>query len=51
MVKHTNTIRQLLPTNFWGVFYYFVGLALKGLIYDSNDLVQYLEKEIEQSNG
>ena len=50
MVKHTQTICQLLPRNFLSVFDYFVGLALKGLIYDSNDLVQYLEKEIEQSN-
>ena len=31
MVKHTQTIRRLLPTNCLGVFYHFVGLALKGL--------------------
>ena len=29
MFKHTQTIRQLLPTNFFSVFYQFVGLALK----------------------
>ena len=29
MVKHTQTIRQLLPTNFLSVFDHFVGLALK----------------------
>ena len=32
MVKHTLTIRQLLPTNCLRVFDHFVGLALKGLI-------------------
>ena len=31
MVKHTQTIRRLLPTNCLSVFDYFVGLALKGL--------------------
>ena len=31
MVKHTQTIRRLLPTNCLSVFNYFVGLALKGL--------------------
>ena len=31
MVKHTQTIRQLLPTNCLNVFDDFVGLALKGL--------------------
>ena len=29
MVKHTQIIRRLLPTNFLSVFYNFVGLALK----------------------
>ena len=31
MVKHTQTIRRLLPTNCLNVFNHFVGLALKGL--------------------
>ena len=31
MVKHTQTIRRLLPTNSLSMFDYFVGLALKGL--------------------
>ena len=31
MVKHTQTIRRLLPTNCLNVFDHFVGLALKGL--------------------
>ena len=33
MVKHTQKIRGLLPTNFLSVFDYFVRLALKGLIF------------------
>ena len=32
MVKHTQTIRRLLPTNCLSVFDNFVRLALKGLI-------------------
>ena len=31
MVKHIQTIRRLLPTNFLSVFDQFVGLLLKGL--------------------
>ena len=31
MVKHTKTIRRLLPKNCLRVFDHFVGLALKGL--------------------
>ena len=31
MVKHTQTIRRLLPTNYLSLFDLFVGLALKGL--------------------
>ena len=31
MVKHTQTIRQLFPTNFLKVYDHIVGLALKGL--------------------
>ena len=32
MVKHTQTIRWLFPTNILSVFDHFVGLGLKGLI-------------------
>ena len=32
MVKHTQTIRQLLSTNCLGVFDHSVGLAFKGLV-------------------
>ena len=35
MVKHTQTIRRLLPTNCLSVFDYFVGLAHKGLGLDA----------------
>ena len=31
MVKHTQTIRPLLPTNYFSVFDHVIGLALKGL--------------------
>ena len=31
MVKHTRTVRRLLPTNCLSVFGHFVGLVLKGL--------------------
>ena len=31
MVKHTQTIRRLLPTNSLSMFDYFVGLTLKGI--------------------
>ena len=31
MIKHTQTIRRLLPTNCLSVFDHFVGLAPKGL--------------------
>ena len=32
MVKHTQTNRQMLPTNYLNVFDHFMGLAVKGLI-------------------
>ena len=35
MVKHTQTIRRLLPTNRLSVFDHFVGLALKGSTHSS----------------
>ena len=31
MIKHTQILRQLLPTNCLNVFDHFMGLALKGL--------------------
>ena len=31
MIKHTHTIRRLLPTNCFSVFDYFLGLVLIGL--------------------
>ena len=34
MIKHTQTIRRLLPTNCLSVFDHFAGLALKGLKVD-----------------
>ena len=36
MIKHTQTIRWLLPTNFLSVFYYFMGLARKELKSDED---------------
>ena len=36
MAKHTQTIRQLLPTNCLSVFDHFVGLALKELMSQKN---------------
>ena len=44
MIKHTQAIRQLLPTNFFSVFDYFVGLVLKGLTHFMS-LVSFLLKE------
>ena len=32
MVKHTQTIRRLLPTNYLKVFDHFLGLVFKGLM-------------------
>ena len=37
MVKHTQTICRLLPTNCLTVFDHFVRLPLKGLNYNFND--------------
>ena len=42
MVKHTQTIYQLLPTNHLSVFDHFVGLALKGLRFSNSVFQQYL---------
>ena len=41
MVKHTQTICRLLPTNCLSVFDHFVGLALKGLNSLSEVVVAY----------
>ena len=40
MVKHTQTIRRLLPTNCLSVFDHFMGLAHKDLKYkhDASDM-------------
>ena len=38
MIKHTQTIRRLLPTNWLSVFDHFVGLALNGLRKLAQDL-------------
>ena len=40
MVKYTQTIRRLLPTNCLSVFDHFVGLPLKGL--------KWLEKSLDR---
>ena len=47
MIKHTQTIRRLLPTNCLSVFDHFVGLALKGLRF--NDKKQGVENELRIS--
>ena len=38
MVKHTQTIHRLLPKNCLSVFDHFVGLVLKGLIINGNEV-------------
>ena len=38
MVKHTQTIRRLLPTNCLSVFDQFVGMTLKGLMSHSKNV-------------
>ena len=38
MIKHTQTIRRLLPTNCLSVFDHFVGLAVKQLNLKSNNI-------------
>ena len=44
-VKHTQTIRRFLSTNYLNVFDHFMGLALKGLNYDK---FKYLVAELPQ---
>ena len=46
MIKHTETIRRLLPTNCWIVFDHFVGLVLEGL--NSNRSSRYLPVQSQQ---
>ena len=53
MVKHTQTIRQLLPTNYLSVFDHFVGLALKGLTENGDqsimkNLTEYSQKKLRR---
>ena len=43
MVKHTQTICLLLPTNILSLFDHFVGLALKGLINEFCNLIELAE--------
>ena len=42
MVKQTQTIRPLLPTNCLNVFDHFLGLALKGLKFTSIECIKAL---------
>ena len=37
MIKHTKTIRRQQPTNYLSVFDHFVGLALKGLTWATDE--------------
>ena len=57
MVKHTQTICRLLPTNCFCVFDYFLGLAFKGLSHVEDDMNitcttekgnSFISKEIEE---
>ena len=41
MVKQTQTIRRLLPTNCLSVFDYFVGLAFKGFKHLNSKFFDY----------
>ena len=43
MVKHTQTIRRILPTNYFSVCDHFVGLTLKGLTWMANVSLQVTE--------
>ena len=46
MVKHTETIRQQLPTKFLRVFDHFVSLSLKGLMIKETWIFVYKMKKI-----
>ena len=43
MVKHAQTIRRLLLTNYFSVFDHFVGLAFKGLILFQPNVAFHIE--------
>ena len=43
MVKHSQTIRRLLPTNCLSAFDHFVGLVLKGLKRELEQVVKYAQ--------
>ena len=51
MVKHTQAIRRLLPTNCLSLFDHFVGLALKGVIQDANHIKKKLFYVSEAATG
>ena len=44
MVKHSQTIRRLLPMNCLSAFDHFVGLVLKGLKRELEQVVKYAPK-------
>ena len=44
MVRHTQTIRQLLPTNCLSMFNHFVGLLLKELISSRKSILLLFDK-------
>ena len=49
MVKHTEIISRLLPTNYLSVFDHFVELALKGLIYCLFEATDSYKKNFHQN--
>ena len=54
MVKHTQTIRRLFPTNCLSMFDHFVGLALKGLRFclnEQKDFERLLSVLLRNGNG
>ena len=51
LVKHTQTIRRVLPTNCLSVFDDFVGLVLKGLITILPDLRRLLPVQTKNQLG
>ena len=46
MVKHTQTIRLLWPTNCLNMVDHFVGLALKELMFMNNEIVKQIPANI-----
>ena len=52
MVKHTQTLCRLLPTNCLTVFDHFVGIVIKGLIWKESDICEifkntYFEEHLQ----